>query len=168
MRQLNSVGLKDQSGMMLLEALIAILIFSLGILGMVAINARAVEAATDSQARADAAKFTSEIASRIALAVDRTSETSIATSLAVFQHQTTGLANACSFSGSASVSPVVTDWATAVTAPGRTGLPGATATGLQILVDTSAGAFNRVTITVCWQQPGVATLRRHQLVSYVN
>ena len=71
MRQLNSFGVKDQSGMMLLEALIAILIFSLGILGMVAINARAVEAATDSQARADAAKFTSEIASRIALAVDQ-------------------------------------------------------------------------------------------------
>ena len=35
MRQLNSFGVKDQSGMMLLEALIAILIFSLGILGMV-------------------------------------------------------------------------------------------------------------------------------------
>jgi Tfp pilus assembly protein PilV len=75
MRHVNLINLKDQSGMMLLEALIAILIFSLGILGMVAINARAVEAATDSQARADAAKFTSEIASRIALAVDRSSKT---------------------------------------------------------------------------------------------
>ena len=154
--------------MMLLEALIAILVFSLGILGMVAINARAVEAATDSQARADAAKFTSEIASRIALAVDRTSETSIATSLAVFQHQTTGLADGCSFSGSASIAPVVTDWASAVIATGRTGLPGATANGLQILVDSTAGAFNRVTITICWQQPGLATKRRHQLISYVN
>ena len=168
MRHVNLINLKDQSGMMLLEALIAILIFSLGILGMVAINARAVEAATDSQARADAAKFTSEIASRIALAVDRTSETSIATSLAVFQHQTTGLADGCSFSGSASISPAVTDWASAVIAPGRTGLPGATANGLQILVDSTAGAFNRVTITICWQQPGLATKRRHQLISYVN
>ena len=159
--------------MMLLEALIAILIFSLGILGMVAINARAVEAATDSQARADAAKFTSEIASRIALAVDRTSETSIANSLALFQHQTTGPADSCSFSGSASVAPIVTAWVTAVTLPGKTGLPGATANGLQILVGTPTSSaltssFNQVTITICWQQPGAATPRRHQLISYVN
>lgn len=166
MRHLTSINLKDQSGMMLLEALIAILIFSLGILGMVAINARAVEAATDSQARADAAKFTSEIASRIALAVNRSSEASIATSLAAFQHQPGG--SNCVFSGTASGSGIVTDWKGAVLASGKAGLPGATASGLQILVETTAGAFNRVTITVCWQQPGVATLRRHQLISYVN
>lgn len=166
MRRLNSLSLKDQSGMMLLEALIAILIFSLGILGMVAINARAVEAATDSQARADAAKFTSEIASRIALAVNRSSEASIATSLAAFQHQPGG--SACNFSGTASSSAVVTDWKDAVLASGRAGLPGATASGLQILVNTSSTAFNRVSITVCWQPPGVVTLRQHQLVSYVN
>lgn len=167
MRHLNSLNLKDQSGMMLLEALIAILIFSLGILGMVAINARAVEAATDSQARADAAKFTSEIASRIALAVDRTSETSIVTDLLTFQHQVNGDCNN-GFTGTASIEPVVTEWVSAVIATGRTGLPGATASGLQILVaPTTAGGFNQVSITICWQQPGLAK-RRHQLISYVN
>lgn len=59
MRHLNALNLEDQSGMMLLEALIAILIFQQHSRHEVAINARAVEAATDSQARADAAKFTS-------------------------------------------------------------------------------------------------------------
>jgi type IV pilus assembly protein PilV len=162
------INLKDQSGMMLLEALIAILIFSLGILGMVAINARAVEAATDSQARADAAKFTSEIASRIALAVDRSSKTNLDASLKTFQHQPGG--GTCVFTGTESDTDVVKEWKSTVLASGKTGLPGATASGLRILVVTPNDippAFNRVSITICWQQPGVG-MRQHELISYVN
>lgn len=162
------INLKDQSGMMLLEALIAILIFSLGILGMVAINARAVEAATDSQARADAAKFTSEIASRIALAVDRSSKDKLKDSLKTFQHQLGG--GTCVFTGTESDTDVVKEWKAAVLAPGKTGLPGATASGLRISVvtpDDTPPDFNRVSITICWQQPGVGT-RQHELISYVN
>lgn len=155
-----------QSGMVLLESLVAILIFSLGILGMVAINARAVEAATDAQYRTDAAEFVSEIAALISLQVDRSSAASIATSLAAFQHQPGG--TSCNFSGTPSTSATVTNWVARVSASGRSGLPGSTTAHQQILVETGASDFNRVTITLCWQGPADLVPRRHDLITYIN
>lgn len=150
---------------MLLESLLALLIFSLGILGMVAINARAIQAATDAEFRTDAAKFAEEIATQISLNADRTSTTALTNSLAAFAHQTTG--TACGgFAGAQSSSTVVTDWLTRLSAAG-TGLPGAAATGQQIRVETAAGQFNRVVVTLCWQVPNAGT-RQHSLISYVN
>ena len=177
MRQLKVKSLNDQSGMMLLEALIAILIFSFGILGMVAINARAVQAATDSQTRADAARFASEIASLIALNVARDATNGVsAASLQTFEHQNTPALNPdeepckVAFTGAASTQAVVTQWVSSVTQSGRYGgLPGATASGLQILVNTNQAAFNSVTITMCWQPPGENLKPRHHvLVAHVN
>ena len=52
---------KDQSGVMLLEALIAILIFSLGILGVVGMQASAVNASRDAKYRSDAALLANEL-----------------------------------------------------------------------------------------------------------
>src|SRR6478609_8169168 len=46
-----------QGGVMLLEVLIAILIFSLGILGVVGLQAIAVQQSTDARYRADAAQL---------------------------------------------------------------------------------------------------------------
>lgn len=169
MRQLKVKSPNDQSGMMLLEALIAILIFSFGILGMVAINARAVQAATDSQNRADAARFASEIASLIALNVTRDATNGVsATSLQTFAHQPSG--SNCAFSGTASTQAAVTQWVGSVTQAGRYGgLPGATATRLQIRVPAVTGSlFNSVGITICWQLPEDIQPRRHDLVVYVN
>lgn len=50
-----------QSGLMLLEALIAILIFSLGILGIVGLQASAVRASLDAKYRTDAALLANEL-----------------------------------------------------------------------------------------------------------
>ncbi|MGZ5716211.1 MAG: type IV pilus modification PilV family protein, partial [Caldimonas sp.] len=58
---------KPQQGVMLIEALIAILIFSLGILGMVAMGGVAIAAQSDAQYRTEAANYANEIASQIAL-----------------------------------------------------------------------------------------------------
>ena len=52
---------KSQSGVMLLEALIAILIFSLGVLGVVAMQASAVSASRDAQYRAIAGQLAEEL-----------------------------------------------------------------------------------------------------------
>jgi type IV pilus assembly protein PilV len=52
---------KDQSGVMLLEALIAILIFSLGILGVVGMQASAVNASRDAKYRTDAGLLANEL-----------------------------------------------------------------------------------------------------------
>ncbi len=52
---------KSQSGVMLLEALIAILIFSLGILGVVGMQASAVKASRDAKYRTDAGLLANEL-----------------------------------------------------------------------------------------------------------
>lgn len=52
---------KRQSGVMLLEALIAILIFSLGILGVVGMQASAIAASRDAKFRTDAGLLANEL-----------------------------------------------------------------------------------------------------------
>ena len=52
---------KQQSGVMLLEALIAILIFSLGVLGIVGMQASAVNASRDAKYRTDAGLLANEL-----------------------------------------------------------------------------------------------------------
>lgn len=52
---------KQQSGVMLLEALIAILIFSIGVLGIVGMQASALSVSRDASYRADAALLANEL-----------------------------------------------------------------------------------------------------------
>jgi type IV pilus assembly protein PilV len=52
---------KQQSGVMLLEALIAILIFSLGVLGIVGLQATAVSVTSDAKYRTDAGLLVNEL-----------------------------------------------------------------------------------------------------------
>ncbi|MBL8412808.1 MAG: type IV pilus modification protein PilV [Propionivibrio sp.] len=52
---------KQQSGIMLLEALIAILVFSLGVLGIVGLQATAVAATRDAKYRTDAGLLANEL-----------------------------------------------------------------------------------------------------------
>ena len=52
---------KGQTGVMLLEALIAILIFSLGVLGIVGLQASAVKASRDAKYRTDAGLLANEL-----------------------------------------------------------------------------------------------------------
>lgn len=159
----------DQRGFMLLESLIAILIFSFGVLGMVAINARSVQAAADAEYRSEAARLADEIAGQIALEVDRgadnTSPTLVAAAIAAdlpnFAHLAT-TTGACNFTGNASAEAVVTNWVAKAQA-----LPGAAAADRQ-QIRVEVANFNRVTVTVCWQAPGDRALRSHSQVAYVN
>lgn len=56
---------RDQRGVLLLEALIAILIFSLGILGAVGLQAASIKQATAAEDRALAASLTNDLISRM-------------------------------------------------------------------------------------------------------
>ena len=159
----------------MIEALIAILIFSLGILGMVAMGGTAIGAQSDARYRTDASQLADNIANLIALNVDRSTPNTpsvLQTSLTAFQHQPAG--TVCAFSGAASAMPLVTGWLSQVTTtgPGLLGLPGTVGAGQQILVTTTgANGFNRVEITICWRDPGTPTaapMRRHTLVTFVN
>lgn len=164
-----------QGGFLLIEALIAILIFSLGILGMVAMGGAAVGAQSDARFRNDAAALADEIANRMAVDAPRNlasvpgPDLVLAGSLAAYQYQPITGATPCTFSGVKSALPTVTNWIDLVRAdgPGAHRLPGATADTAQIAVDSTAG-FNQVSITICWQGPNDSAQRRHTLVTYIN
>jgi type IV pilus assembly protein PilV len=163
--------MRQQHGMFLLEALIAILVFSLGILGMVAMGSTAIASQSDAQYRGDAATFANEIASKIALNVDTANPpTSIQTSLQGFAHQPIITDGFCDFAGAASTSPIVLGWVDEVrgAVPGIAGLPGATNVTQSIAVDTSQPNYSTVTVTICWQPPSSGgQWHRQVLVNYV-
>ena len=157
-----------QSGMALLEALIGILIFSLGILAMVAMQAASVSAVADAQYRIEAVNAANQLLSQIWVNIDLTSAVTTQTSLMTFEHQTGGAPASCDFSGAPGTNAAVTAWLNHLNT-GRGGaplLPGTKPEMQQIEIDT--GVNNRVTITLCWQAPGDTTPRRHTMVAYVN
>jgi type IV pilus assembly protein PilV len=158
-----------QSGMMLLEALIGILIFSIGILALVAMQARSVSTLADAQYRVEAVNLTNRLLSQIWVNADRSNPAALQTSLLTFQHQPGG--SACAFNGGTATNPVATAWLNMVQQPL---LPGASdAAYQQIKVEPVIGAatVNRVTITVCWiapNEPAGSAPHRHTVVAYVN
>jgi type IV pilus assembly protein PilV len=164
---------KKQGGMFLLEALIAILVFSLGILGMIAMASAAIGSQSDAQYRTDATTFANEIANKIALNVDFTNPATVQSSLGAFAHQPiVSPAFPCDFSGPVSGSQIVTDWVSEVSGgvPGIPGLPGAGALSESIAVNTSQPMYSTVTITICWSPPSataLATQHSQVLVSYI-
>ncbi len=162
-----------QHGVFLLEALIAILIFAFGILGIVAMGASAINAQSDAQYRSEAASYASELVGQMWMAVDRTNATTFTNSLNAFSHMATGAPADCAFSGSASSNAVVQDWVSRITTISATnkGLPGATGPNgarQQVVVTTNADGVHQVTITICWQSPADSFHRRLTHVAFIN
>ena len=160
-----------QSGFFLLEALVGILLFALGILAMIALGTTAVTMQADAQFRSEAMNLSERISSDIWTGVARTqvmvngasmSEVDSA-SLAAFQQDAT-VTSACSFTGGDSTNAAVVSWINAI----RASLPGSVAGMQRIAVNTAAGAGNQVTITICWQAPSDNRKREYTLVTYVN
>lgn len=164
---------------MIIEALIAILIFSLGILGMIAMGGVAIGAQSDARYRTDATRLAENMANLIEINAARSNDASesvraaaLRASLADFAHQPDGT-EPCKYSGAVSGSPLVTRWLSEVTTVGAglPGLPGTVDAGQQVRISNTAADFNRVEITVCWKDPGTAAgaaMRRHTLVTFVN
>lgn len=158
--------LQRQSGVMLLEALIGILIFSLGILGMIGLQAATVSAAADAQYRSEAASLADQLIAQVWLNADRTSASALQTSLNTFQYNATG--SNCSYSGGAadSSNTTLSTWVDSVTTSTATRLPGASAAMQQVLVNTASN--NLVTVTVCWRAPNDAQPRRHVMTANIS
>jgi len=158
------IPLRLQKGVMLLEALIGILIFSVGILAMVGMQATAFSASADAKNRAEAAAYANDIISRIWMGVDRTSDASVITSLNTYVLNSSGAD--CAFTGGQAdgTNTVLTQWVSDVTST-TTGLLGATSSMQQIALDSAT--MNRVTVTVCWRTPQDLAPRRHQVITYV-
>jgi type IV pilus assembly protein PilV len=166
---------RSQRGVFLIEALLGILIFSLGILSLVAMQTAAVSAQSDARYRIEAANFADQIVSEMWLNANRPAPANAAAtqaSVAAYAHQASGAANSCNFSGTTSANAVITNWVAAVTAA-ATGLPGATAAMQQIAVTPvtdgfGGAAYSLVSVTVCWQAPIDATPHRHTVVALIS
>jgi type IV pilus assembly protein PilV len=139
---------KQQRGAFLLEALIGILIFSMGILAMVGLQTLAVKASAEAKYRADATYLANQMMGRMWATAPRDAVTGDLT-LGGFAHN--GNANVCegTANGPGNTGVVqrnVQQWLDSV----ANALPNATNPRQQI----SIGADNLVTVSVCWQVPG--------------
>lgn len=158
---------QSQQGIMLLEAVIGLLIFLIGVLAILALQATAIAVQSDAQSRIEAANLVDRMLGEINAGVTRDAQGNVnPTSLTAFQHQPTGAAKDCNFSGAVSANSAVTDWINAIrTATKTSGLPGSTASMQQIVLN---GGYNQVSITICWKGANDKKARHHTVTSYIN
>lgn len=141
-------------GASLLEALIALLIFSIGLLGLLGLQANALGASRDAQYRAEAAVLAHEIIG--IMWTDRANLTQYA------HYGTAG--NVCSPAGTATTNANALRWLNQFTTAGNAKfLPGATAAAQQIFVD----ADRTVRVTLCWRGPQDAGWHNYTAVARI-
>jgi len=136
-----------QSGVMLLEALIGILIFSLGILAMVGMQVMGIKLASDSRDRAEASNLASQLVGEMWL--NRTA-------LASYQ-----------YAGSGTPPAALTNWVARVDAS----LPGAAANRPIVTVGASslgASVGTQTTVTLRWTSPSDTTVHQFVMTAYIN
>ncbi len=123
-------GLRPQRGVALIEALVSILIFSFGVLGLVGLEASAINFSVDAEDRNRAAMFASDVASAM------------------------WLANSVSYTTNALLTPQYAAWQISIVDPTKTGLPSGI---LSITPSTSAsdtGNFpDTADIVITWKPP---------------
>jgi type IV pilus assembly protein PilV len=146
-----------QRGSILLEALIAILLFSMGMLALAGVQAAAIKNAADAKYRAEASFFASQIIAQM--------WAENPANLATYQHNATTVAR-CNYQGGASGNANVVAWLGNATSPGTVAgnLPNAGAGRQQITVE----ANNIVTVTICWQNPSDPAPRSFVGVAQIN
>jgi type IV pilus assembly protein PilV len=130
--------------MMLLEALIGLLIFALGVLGLIGMQATATKVTADSKYRAEATMYADQLINQ--MWADKRTNTDL-----VANYETGG--------------PKYNEWYEAISAPG-TGLPGAAQAANKPTVEIDAS--NTVTITIFWQAPGESAAHKYVTVATVT
>jgi type IV pilus assembly protein PilV len=130
----------NQSGSMLLESFIAILIFSMGILAIVGMQASAIKNSTDARYRSEASQLANELLGQMWVS-DRADAPGAPPSAQPH------LLLQTNFQGGAGIDgPTYTAWLANV----RNILPGTTANPPRVSVDPVLGV---VTLTVFWKAP---------------
>lgn len=135
----------------MLEVLIAILVFSFGILGLLGLEANAVRVVLAAKNRADASNMVGQIVGL--MWADRAN-------LAAYAHNATSGTSACAPTGLASANANVVSWLDQVS----TAMPGATAAMQQITIGTG----NVVTVTVCWKLPQESVTHNFSETAQIN
>jgi type IV pilus assembly protein PilV len=136
---------KSQQGVMLIEALIGILIFSLGILAIMGLQAAAIKNTIEAKYRTEASFLTNR------LIAEMWTECGVTCT------------NLSSFDTGSGTNPKMTNWRNEVAAK----LPGIVVGAANSPTVTVAG--NTVTVTVFWIMPGAdATKRQFRSIALVN
>lgn len=156
-----------QQGAALIESMIAVLIISFGILAIVGMQATAIQASTDTRFRAEAIYLVDRLVGQMLLNIDRSSAAATQNSISTFIHNPDDSEVACQFDGVLATNTIVNNWIDTVVASGS-GLPGTTEDRIQIKLDTTANAGNRLIITVRWQAPWETQCHQHSTVAYIN
>lgn len=127
---------RTQSGFMLIESLVALLLFSIGIIGLIGMQATAARIAADSQYRAEASMHADQLIAQMRSG----NRTTLAADFATGGDRYNA-------------------WLNLLNDP-ETGLPGASDNPPTVTV---VGTPPTVTITVFWKAPGEAA--RHQFIT---
>jgi type IV pilus assembly protein PilV len=144
----------SQQGVALIEALIAILIFSVGLLGLLGVQAMTIKVSKDSKYRSDASYLANQIISQ--MWVDKLNIGSYA------NLPTT--TSTCHFTGAASALANVTNWIS----ESASLLPGVGSLPPQIIVTTSGTAYTQVQVTICWVNPSDQVVHNFVSIAQIN
>lgn len=154
-----------QSGALLIEVLVSILIFSVGILGVVGLQASAVRASTDAKYRSEAGLLANELIGKM-WASDRTQ----ATLQAAFASGTNGTAyQSWAWTGGSGGTQSAPAAGTVLqTLPGaQTNLPTVTVTAVPGGI-AGVPSTSLVTITIYWQAPSETTLHNYISIAQIG
>jgi type IV pilus assembly protein PilV len=154
---MTTIHIRSQRGSVLLEALFSILLFSIGVMALVALQAVSIKNGVDAKYRSDASYLANQIIAQ--MWVDRSH-------IDQYAHYPTG--SHCAFTGTASAdaSPWVTP-VTAWTSQVTTLLPGSASNKTQIIV-SPVGTTKQVKVTVCWKSPQETTAHNFSLTAQIN
>lgn len=125
-------------GLMLLEVMVGILIFSVGVLGLVGLMAKSTSSLADSKYRSDASFLASQLIGQ--MWGDRNHLSSYA------------------YAGSGAPPTALASWVTEV----KSMLPGVESP--KVAVDTG----NQVTVTISWKPRNISTPHTYTTISYIN
>jgi type IV pilus assembly protein PilV len=172
----------SQSGMALIEAMVAVLVFAVGVLAMIGMQTLAVKTASDAKYRADAAYLANQLIGQMWTADRISSSANFIRNYAYNCSTAGGCAPAdasgpiCAWSGGSNgntTPAAVTAWLAQLTI-----LPNASSSTVMVSVVPNAPIFGtssqpdytyQVAIAICWQLPqDKAASRFHQYVTYAQ
>lgn len=145
---------KSQEGSALLEALVSILVFSIGIFGLLGLQAASVKNSSDAKYRSDASYLANQIIAQ--MWVDRAN-------IDGYIYNETGTTCGSTTSGGTG-NANVTNWVAQL----ATSLPGTTSVKGQIQITTPVANTRQVKVTVCWKVPQEDSAHNFATTAHIN
>lgn len=156
-----------QNGSVLLEALISILIFSIGILGLVGMQATAINTTSDAQFRSNAGFLVDQMIGTV-WATKQLAGFSNASNVTAAVPDRNLACNPCNIDNpSANANANIQAWASSVQAA----MPQGGNTTASVVLSPSALTGPIVTVTISWRPPNLPPAEpphRHYAVTYIN